>query len=62
MHTPQLRDLTETTPEAVSNDVAAAEPSHIHIPRPSRTREAGVVVVDDGAADLPPQLTFDEAA
>lgn len=61
MHTPQVRDLTETTPEAVSKDLAAAEPSHIHIPRPSRTRAAGAVVVDDGA-DLPPHLTFDAAA
>ena len=61
MHKPEVRDITETTPEIVSNEVAAAEPSHIHIPRPSRTRAAGAVVVDDGA-DLPPHLTFDAAA
>jgi hypothetical protein len=49
-------------PRPSSSDVAAGEPSHIHIPRPSRLRPA----VADPEVELPAtaqrELAWDEAA
>jgi hypothetical protein len=57
-----LRAVT-ATPRATGPDGAAAEPSHIHIPRPSRVGRSAVAR-RDVAAPVParPEPALEEAA
>ena len=58
----QVREVIEAR-RAAGPDTARTEPSHIHIPRPSRVRQASVSQREDGDA-VPVQLTVavEEAA
>ena len=62
MITIDLREVTDA-PRLASSDSAAAEPSHIHIPRPSRIRQPALAHHEDDAplaAEL--ELAFEDAA
>jgi hypothetical protein len=55
MITTQLRAVTDAPRQAIGQDLAAVEPSHIHIPRPSRVKQSSIAPRDD-AAPVPVQL------
>jgi hypothetical protein len=55
MSTTELRAVTDTPRQAIGQDLAAVEPSHIHIPRPSRVRQPIIAQRDDDAS-VPVQL------
>ena len=60
----QVREVTNEVTNNVSEidlKLAGTEPSHIHIPRPSRIAHPAVEVRDDDAED-PPQIILDQAA
>ena len=46
----ELRTGTEF-PRTTGQDLFAVEPSHIHIPRPSRVRQSLIAVPDQAAVD-----------
>ena len=57
-----IRDITDTC-AATGPNLATVEPSHIHVPRPSRVRQATVTHPDErarGPVQLEPAL--EEAA
>jgi hypothetical protein len=56
----QLRDISEAR-GATTTDTASSEPSHIHIPRPSRVRQSIDRRRDDGDSS-PAQLDLESAA
>jgi hypothetical protein len=56
----QVRDDAEAR-RATGLALARTEPSHIHIPRPSRVRQSTVTHADD-EAQLTAELALEEAA
>ena len=62
MFNTDFREVTDAN-AATSPDFARTEPSHIHIPRPSRLRQSAVTHCDD-EAPVPAQLelALEEAA
>lgn len=56
----QLREVTEAG-RAAALELASTEPSHIHIPRPSRVSQS-IVTHDDEAALVPAELALEQAA
>ena len=60
MSNTQVREITDAR-GATASDMASAEPSHIHIPRPSRVGRSIDSGQDDGDA-TPVQLALEAAA
>jgi len=58
-----LRELTDSARPGAAHNHPADEPSHIHIPRPSRLKQPVLTLSEDGTP-VPPQLelALDDAA
>lgn len=57
----QVREVTSALSQ-IDPRIPATEPSHIHIPRPSRVRQPAVDIHHDHDGDVPAQLILEDAA